>query len=340
MINYGEKEAYMGEPLVESYYASEIKEPYTNTITTLSYIGSGTTCNVYKTSSKNVVKEFAPLINGKPAMVRKNNILVPRDGLTPFELSIINERRVMFDSEISLINELNDRYKQSNDNMFLIPVDMQETSIGRCHWCNYIGGKTLHVAFEESRQSSPTFQHHFLNVLPLIISLFDEIAFYHEVSSANGITNGGILNLDIKPQNLFSIKSQGEYIGIRNLDFGSIKRLHDSTSSDGEYLPGLITSIRNYAKNHYEINRELIINQIAAKYFVSSPGFYDKDRINSTIDICLSSDNLTDIVSDLKLLDILAALKTFLCALGGSDDLFVENEHIRWKTENDLVFVF
>ena len=60
----------MEEPLVESYYASEIKEPYTNTTMTLSYIGSGTTCNVYRTSSKNVIKEFAPLINGKPAMVR------------------------------------------------------------------------------------------------------------------------------------------------------------------------------------------------------------------------------------------------------------------------------
>lgn len=324
----------MAEPKVECYYASEIEIARTGQTKTLTYIGSGTTCNVYKTSSKDIVKEFAPMINGRPAMIRRGRALTAGEDLTPFELNILNERRAAFDSEILLIDELDSRYRDADDNMFLVPTDMPDTSIGRCHWCNYIGGKTLQTIFEESKAEAEaaSFQHHFLNILPLIISLFDEIAFYHGDFSSNE-NPGGILNLDIKPENLFAIRSQGEYIGIRNLDFGSLKRIHDKVGSDGVRTSGLISLVREYAEAHRGLNQEILIDQIAAKYFISSPWFYDRDRIDEAIKTCLSSDKLEHIVSDLKLLDIQAAWKTFLFAFVDPADLSVENG---WKSGDDL----
>ena len=322
----------MTEPKGERYYASEIEIAGTGQVHTLTYIGSGTTCNVYKTSAKDIVKEFAPIIRGRSAMIRKNHVLTARDDLTPFELHTLHERRNAFDSEILLIDELEGRYRDSDDNMFLVPTDMPDTSIGRCHWCNYVGGKTLQTIFKESKASSISFQHHFLNILPLMISLFDEIAFYHGDASSNA-DHVGILNLDIKPDNLFVIQSQGEYIGIRNLDFGSLKRIHDKISDDGCCIPGLISSIQHYANEHKGLNRELLFDQIATKYFVSSPWFYDRDRIDYAIDTCLSSEKLEHMVSDLKLLDMQAAWKTFLFAFVDSDDLFAEN---RWESGEDV----
>ena len=90
----------MTEPKGERYYASEIEIAGTGQVHTLTYIGSGTTCNVYKTSAKDIVKEFAPIIRGRSAMIRKNHVLTTRDDLTPFELHTLHERRKAFDSEI------------------------------------------------------------------------------------------------------------------------------------------------------------------------------------------------------------------------------------------------
>ena len=197
--------------------------------------------------------------------------------LTPFDLGIVEERRVAFDSEITIIDELNCRYRDEEDNMFLIPKDMPETSLGRCHWCNYVGGRTLETVFAESKKNNSEFQQHFLNVLPFIISLYDEIAFYHGNRTENA-SECGILNLDVKPENLFAIKSQGDYIGIRNLDFGSARRIDDKYEGDSLVEPGLISLIRSYASENKNVNLELLIDQISSKFFASSPGFYDKER--------------------------------------------------------------
>ncbi len=331
----------MDRPSFERELASEIRLDNTGRVERLTYIGSGTTCLVYQTDAKDIIKEFAPLIDGKPTMSRKNGCndrFTPIEGLTPFDLGIVEERRAAFDSEITIIDELNCRYRDEEDNMFLIPKDMPETSLGRCHWCNYVGGRTLETVFAESKKNNSEFQQHFLNVLPFIISLYDEIAFYHGDRTENA-SECGILNLDVKPENLFAIKSQGDYIGIRNLDFGSARRIDDKREGDSLVEPGLISLIRSYASENKTVNLELLIDQIGSKFFTSSPGFYDKERIGETIQRCIDSDKSTaDIVSDLKLLDILAAWKTLLFALSDSTDLFMDTDNSQTETETEMVY--
>ena len=68
---------------------------------------------------------------------------------------------------------------------------------------------------------------------------------------------------------------------------------------------------------------KLSVDQIGAKLFASSPVFYDQERIKSIIENCLESKRTReDIISDLKLLDIAAAWKTFLWAFVDSKDCF------------------
>ena len=287
----------------------------------LTHIGSGTTALVYRTESGDIVKEFYPKINGKQVMSRKeggNSPATPLEVLSAEDKDILEQRRAAFYSEFAVIDELNGRYRDENDNMFLVPRDMPLTSLGRCHWCNYVGGRTAQAVFEQSRENSRDFYHHFLTILPFVISLYDEIAFYHE---------NGVLNLDIKPENLLVIKSQGSYIGIRNLDFGSVRRLNDKMKEGQCVEPGLVRSLREYAAQNSRGSKELLIDELAARFFACTPAFYDTDRITSVIDRCLEADgDESDILSDLRQLDILAAWKTFLCAMGGADELLIPAE--------------
>ena len=324
--------------------ASEITITETNRTEKLTYIGSGMNCIAYHTGSENIIKEFAPLIKIDNeyvnVMERKNgpnSELVPMDDLSSFYLDLIAERRMAFDSEIAIIEELNRRYHSDRDNMFLIPQDV-DTTLGRCQWCNYVGGQTLETVFAESRKKSAgNFQQHFLNVLPFIISLYDEIALYHGECDES---HYGILNLDVKPENLFAIKSQGDYIGIRNLDFGSARIIEDEKKGEDVVRPGLITQIREFASKHNYSMLTLSderIDQIATKFFISSPGFYDRDRVSAIIRKCLDSGKSNEsIISDLKTLDILAAWKTFLFALSESGDAFVTGNISNIDEKNSL----
>ena len=327
--------------------ATEITLTATGRTEKLTYIGAGTTCIVYQTESKDIVKEFAPLIRVNndyvKTMSRKSNVngeLTPLESLSAFHLGLVRERRAAFDSEITIIDELNCRYRNEEDNMFLVPKDMPETSLGRCHWCGYVGGRTLEAVFAESKSPDIAFYHRFSYILPFIISLFDEIAFYHRDRSEDAF-KCGILNLDVKPENLFAIKSQGNYIGVRNLDFGSAKRIEDIYDGNALVEQGLITQIRKYALEHnYSIENpsKLLIDKIASKFFASSPGFYDKERIGEIIEKCLNPKKSTvGVISDLKLLDILAAWKTFLFALSDSTDLFLETEKTKYKDEKTVI---
>ena len=333
----------MDRPELEREIATEIKYNDSGRVERLSYIGAGTTCLVYKTDSDDIIKEFAPLINGKPTMSRKNGAndkFTPIAGLTPFDLRIVEERRAAFDSEISIIDELNCRYKNKRGNMFLIPEEKPDTSLGKCHRCHYLGGQTLETVFAESKKNNKEFQKHFLTILPLVISLYKEISFYHRDRTDDAST-GGILNLDVKPENLFTITfdTQDDYIGVRNLDFGSAKRIDDKYEGDSLVEPGLISLIRNYASENKNMNLALLIDQIGSKFFASSPGFYDKERIGETIQRCIDMNKSTaDIVSDFKLLDILAAWKTFLFALSDSTDLFMDTDNSQTETETEMVY--
>lgn len=285
--------------------ASEIKFNNTGQTKKLTYLGDGSHSIVYLTEEKDVIKEFSPLIKGKATMSRKqscNDKFTPIEGLTEFDLGIIEERRAAFDSSLTIVNDINRKYKEENDNMFIVDEEI-DTSLGRCHLCRYIGGKTLQSIFEESKAQNIEFRKHFTNVLPYIVSLFDEISLYHESE---------IINLDIKPENLFAIKSQRDYIGIRNLDFGSTKRIVGDS--------GLISCIRRYALENKNLCPELLKSFIASKFFASSPGFYDNNRIERVIEKCLDPKKTDEeIISDLKLLDIIAAWKTFLFALKDPD---------------------
>ncbi len=319
--------------------ATEIKFNETARAEKLTYIGSGTTCLVYQTETKDIIKEFCPLLRGTTVvMTRKNGSndqLTLVEGLSEFDTEIVLERRAAFDSEIAIIEELNSRYRDDKDNMFLIPKDMPETSLGRCHWCNYIGGDTLETVFQQSRENNTNFQQHFLTVLPLIISLYEEVAFYHGDRSEDECF-GGIINLDVKPENSFAITSQGKHIGIRNLDFGSAKRLDDKVRSDGTTEKGLVTLIREFAAENSGIHTELLVEQIVSKFFASSPGFYDNVRICDIVKHCLDPEkSKEDIILDLKLLDILAAWKTFLYALCGSESFFEVDDK---ELENEKVY--
>lgn len=322
--------------------ATEIKRHDNGQVEKLIYIGSGTTCNVYQTESKDIIKEFAPRIRVNNEFVDlmsrnvSNGELIPLRSLSPFHLDILKEKRILFDSEISIVNELNHRYRTEEDNMFIFSSDIPQTSLGRCHWCNYVGGRTLEKVFIESKDNSLDFKQYFLNILPFIISLYDEIAFYHRDNEDN-VSDNGILNLDIKPENLFAIKSQGDYIGIRNLDFGSLRRIDDKYDNGVLIESGLISLIRNYAAENKNVDINMLVSQISSKFFASSPGFYDNDRINKTILKCLNLETpIEDIVLDLKLLDILAAWKTFLFAFVESkENLILED---KFETETELIF--
>jgi len=291
----------------------------------LTYIGSGSSCIAYKTESKNVIKEFHPLVDEAPVMERKDGRLVLKSDIT--DSDIINERQELFYSETAIVEELYSKYKDENDNMFLIPRKTVDTSLGECQWCEYLGGQTLEEIINDLRTQNISFKNRFYKkVLPLIISLYDEIAFYHSKG------DNGILNLDIKPSNLFVINSQNSYIGVRNLDFGSAKRLDDKIEN-GKKKQGLINAIKSYAlKNSGD---KSLTKKIRERFFASSPGFYDRDRIKQIIDHCLQDGTSeADIISELKQLDILAAWKTFLYAMGDSCELF-SNITSQYKIENE-----
>lgn len=267
----------------------------------LTLIGSGNTCLVYRTEHNDIIKEFSPVIGGRVAMSRKqsaNGPLSMIEGLSALDRSIVTERFKSFTEEYSLVKELYSGFQERNDNMFLIPEQKRDTSLGLCHWCRYTGGNTLSAVFDEYRAQSKTFQDYVELVLPLVITLFDELEFYH---------SRDILNLDVKPDNLFAIKFNGKYIGIRNLDFGSARRASD-----------LIKQIRDFAKQNSHLPQSLLILQISSKFFASSMPYYDENRIDSLILQCLEGKTGdSEIISQLKLLDVLAAWKVLLYAMSG-----------------------
>ena len=60
----------MCETNAECYLATEIQLSRDGQTHTLTYIGSGTNCNVYQTNEKDIVKEFAiPVINDCGVMI-------------------------------------------------------------------------------------------------------------------------------------------------------------------------------------------------------------------------------------------------------------------------------
>ena len=319
--------------------ATKIRFNSTGRVERLTYIGEGASCLVYETERRDIIKEFCPVINGRPTMSRKggpDDRFTYIESLTPFDRAIVEERRVAFDSEIGLIEELNSRYRNDEDNMFLIPQDIPDTSLGRCHWCAYVGGRTLESVFDELKRSQPDIKDRLMSVLPFIISLYNEIAFYHADNVDGGAV--GILNLDVKPENLFAIRSQGDYIGIRNLDFGSIRRIYDRYDGGSVSEYGLISSIRRFAKENESVEKGLLVDQIAEKFFACSPGFYDSDRITKTVVRCIdTSTPIEDVASDLRLLDILAAWKTLLYALSDPEEWFYDGDKLRIETEAEMV---
>ena len=335
----------MNRPSFERELASEIRFVNTGRVERLTYIGSGTTCLVYKIEGKDIIiKEFAPLIDGKPVMSRKNGAndkLTPIEGLTPFDLAIVKERKKNFESEKDIIDEVKRRYKIKKGNMFITPKLLRGTTLYPCLSCQFYEGETLDSFFAKSKKENTKFQQHFLNILPYIIKLYEEIATYHGDRDKDSST-GGILNLDVKPANLFlpNADHENDHFCIRNLDFGSARRLDDNKESGNQ---GLISLICSYAAKNKNVNQELLIDQIGSKFFASSPGFYDKERIGMTIQRCINCED-TDvestkaIVSDFKLLDILAAWKTFLFALSDSTDLFMDTYSSQTETEVEKVY--
>lgn len=285
----------------------------------LEYIGEGSTCVVYRTPNGDIVKEFYPVIIEDTSVIMtmerpgENGRLVLISSLPEFEKKIVEERRDAFlHAEIELISDLQKRNVRSDDNMFLIPR-IQDTTLGPCQWCNHLAGTSVSQVFNEAKAMS--FQKRFIVVLPHIIRLFDEIAFYHSDLKGDGTFNDCledvILNLDIKAENLFAIKSRNDkYVAVRNLDFGS-----------GKYATKLIADIQGFAGANKHLHSEELRKKIRKKYFASSKGYYDlspKGYINSIIEDCIQ--NQGDIhkskqVRDLKMLDIRAGLKTFLFAL-------------------------
>ena len=267
----------------------------------LTLIGSGNTCLVYRTEHNDIIKEFSPVIGGRATMSRKHSADGPLsviESLSELDRSIVEDRLQSFTDEYRLVKELYSGFQERNDNMFLIPEQKRNTSLGLCHWCRYTGGNTLGAVFEEYRMQSKTFCDYMELVLPLVITLFDELAFYH---------SRDILNLDIKPDNLFSIKFNGKYIGIRNLDFGSARRAGD-----------MLAQIRSYAAQNQHLPQSLLVLHISSKFFASSMPYYDENRIGAVILQCLDGQTGDDaIIRQLKLLDVLAAWKVLQYALCG-----------------------
>lgn len=310
----------------ERELATKIEFKDTHTTEGLTYIGSGTTCLVYRTDSGEIIKEFAPLINGTPVMSRKNGANEPQtplESLTEHDLQVLEERKKAFLSERDIIALIQSYHKNDNDNMFLLPED-KDTSLGTVHYTRYLGGELLSDVVEQVKECG--FRERFLCILCFVVSLFREIAIYHQ----DGKPWHGVLNLDIKPDNLFCIRSHDKFIGVRNLDFGSAKRIDDTEVGK----LGLISSIRKFAaetvgedeileqiknKDLYSFSfydEKALLAEQASKLFASSPYLYDESRIIEIIEDCIyrRKDDET-IISKLKNLDILAAWKTFLFSL-------------------------
>lgn len=333
----------------EREIATEITFMDSNRTEKLTYVGSGTNANVYRIESGDLIKEFCPKRGNQPLMSRKNgmnDMLTELEGLSLRDREILEERRALFEYEEKHVRELDHRYKSENDNMFVVSKNIAETSLGKCQWCNYVGGQTLKSYFEESKKSS-TFQEHFLSVLPLIISLYDEIAFYHR-DKDHGVDDNGILNLDIKPDNILAIKSQGQYIGVRNLDFGSIKRIDDKIRDDGKYDAGLLSSILTFARNNnFDISHNHVsennyrFDPIISKFFSSKHSFYDPYRIECILEeFIISQKSRESIISRLKSLDIIAAWKTFLCAFDDTDSFFIKENNEAEAEQDKVIRIF
>ncbi len=298
---YSHKKGSSMENEINREYATSIIMTEGGQPIQLTLIGSGNTCLVYRTEHNDIIKEFSPVIGGRATMSRKQSANGPLsiiESLSALDRSIVKDRFESFSEEYSLVKELYSGFQERNDNMFLIPEQKRDTSLGLCHWCRYTGGNTLSAVFDEYRAQSKTFQDYVELVLPLVITLFDELNFYH---------SRDILNLDVKPDNLYAIKFNGKYIGIRNLDFGSARRASD-----------LIEQIRDFAEQNSHLPQSLLILQISSKFFASSMPYYDENRIDSVILQCIEGRvGDSEIIRQLKLLDILAAWKVLLYALSG-----------------------
>lgn len=313
----------------------------------LTYIGAGSNCIVYHTNEKHIIKEFSPLIGVMPIMKRetdRNSPFVLINTIGEDDQAVYRFRRNHFKNETrTIISFLENRYKKQSGNMFLVPrdIDVFAPSLADIQWCSYIGGETLETKVKRMREQKKDVQERFVSIFPHIIELFKEIAIYHgDVKHKNGI-----LNLDIKPSNIYVINSESseKSIGVRNLDFGSSWLIDDESREN----LGIISSIRDYvSKNYQDVSDILydeyesaeILEPVRLQFFGSSPGFYDKRRLNTTIRHCLDSTKSKEqIVGELKKLDLIAAWKTFLFAFVDSDELFADSYDSDDEFETDKI---
>lgn len=308
--------------------AQEITYTDSGVTESLTYIGSGSNCHVYKTSGGDIIKEFAPVVAGFLTMSRKDSRNAPLtiiESLPESYKDIVFQRRERFLNERIIVEQLNREFCQGNNNMFISP-EFVETSLGVCQRYKRVSGEIFSDHLDNIRYGKNselrTFEKRFRKMLPYLIKLFRQVEIYH---------NAGFLNLDIKPDNLIVVNFDS-YEGIRNIDFGSAMKLED-----------IQRGMEQYAKENCELDDSELYLQISSKYFSSSAPYYNKNRIERCIISCLDSGiPKENKIRLLKQLDIIAAWKTMLYAMCEGDEEWYREafrEYVsEWEIFEDLFF--
>ena len=308
----------------------------------IKFLASGACCLVYTRADGSIIKEFFPVLSGHTPVLAREKRAVPMweydhasgkavlreilvDTLT--ELPILDSNKMLrdayerckerFQENVVIAHAVEEEYRRRHGNM---SVTQEELSVDEGLWqsCPYSGGQVLDEYLCVCRDRSDR-KRFFRIVLNVIYKLINDTMIYHRL---------GYINLDIKHHNLYAVTgdvaitdeddlARYSVASVRNLDFGSARRISD-----------LISDIRAKAGGTGFFS-EFLVREISSEYFSTTERFYRENAIKEVIRLCLNPrtpDAKKE--TELKRLDAIAILKLMIYALNDEldDDLGVSME--------------
>lgn len=256
----------------------------------LEWFGEGTSCICYKVQDGplkgRIIKEFFP--DPRPFLtlpyIRRSSAELGFRYVSNAAESddlIFGQRYRRFLDMEKVVKCVKQGYESEAANMFGEPKKIKLLDGTICYDCGDLQGEVLPAYWKRFSENKP-FRKRLHEALRILFRICCDLDKYHEV---------GMLNLDLKPDNLFFIRgdSRNEYNAIRNLDFGSCQPISE-----------IIASLQNC----YDATQGLSL-------FLSTFRYYPENEIRYAMRCCQSAGENLDAETALRRLDLIAVLNIF-----------------------------